>query len=257
MTSILHHDSQTHDSLLEQLRQHSAQELIPLLASYQMIPQLLCAGIIDRATDPIKCTAEETTEACQQYQRGSHYGLNQAQFEQMATRSIRIEKFKQAMWGHKLESYFLQRKRDLDQVIYSLLRTKQQDMAQELFFRIQEGEQSFAEVAQQYSEGAEAETKGLMGPVELGTLNLKLADLLSTMPVGQVEPFGLGEWCMVIRLEKRIPARLDDAMRQRLLEEKFETWVRSQIDQLDDQDKVWLSVGSSQSIDSDQYTTAA
>lgn len=239
------------------LQHQDTTDLIPLLANYQMMPQLICASIIDRAIAPIACTPEETAELCEQLcqhwgltsavqeQWRSHYGLSQTQFEQMATRSARLEKFKQATWGHKLESYFLQRKRDLDKVIYSLLRTKDRDMTQELFFRIREGEQPFAELARQYSEGAESETNGLTGPVELGTLNLKLADLFSILPIGQAEPFALGEWYMVVRLEKRIPAQLDDAMRERRLQEQFEVWMRSQIDQLDDRDKVWLGIISS------------
>lgn len=211
--------------------------------------------MIDRAIADIECTVEETNAACQQFYQQwslttdehqqiwrSHCGLNQAQFEEMTTRSLRIEKFKQHTWGHKLESHFLERKQEFDRVIYSLLRTKDQDIAQELFFRISDGEQSFAEVARQYSEGSEAETGGLIGPVELGTLHTKLAELLYTSRVGHVQPFKLGEWCMIVRLEKHIPAQLDDQMRQRLLQEKFDAWLQDQVQQLPDRDKTWLGI---------------
>lgn len=238
------------------------QDSLPLLANYQLVPQIICESIIDRAIVNIECTLEEIDAACQQfYQRWnfttlaqkqmwrSQCGLSQAQFEQMATRALRIEKFKQKTWGLKLESQFLQRKQEFDRVVYSLLRTKDQNIAQELFFRISEGEQSFAELTQQYSEGAEAETGGLVGPVELGTLHIKLAELLHTSQVGHVQPFGLGEWCMIIRLEKRIPAQLDEQMRQRLLQEKFDAWLQEQLQQLPDRDKVWLGLIQEQSSD--------
>lgn len=224
-----------------------------LLANYQLIPQLLYEGIIDRAIANIECTVEEIELACQQFYQHwnlmtedqqqmwrSHCGLSQIQFEQMATRSLRIEKFKRANWKHGLESHFLQRKHEFDRVIYSLLRTKDQDVAQELFFRISEGEQSFAELAQQYSEGTEAETGGLIGPVELGTLHTQLAELLHTSQIGHVQPFGLGEWYMIVCLEKRIPAQLDEQMRERLLQEKFDAWLQEQVQQLSDRDKAWL-----------------
>lgn len=232
----------------------AAQEQLPLLANYQLIPQLLCERIIDRAILLIKCTPEEVAFACEQfYQRWSftteqqqiwrsHCGLSQFQFEEMTTRSLRIEKFKQLTWGHKLESHFLQRKQEFDRVIYSLLRTKDQDIAQELFFRISEDEQSFAELAQQYSEGAEAETGGLIGPIELGTLNAKLANLLYTSQIGHVRSFGLGEWCMIVRLEKQISAQLDEQMRDRLMQEKFDAWLHEQVQQLSDRDKAWLGI---------------
>jgi parvulin-like peptidyl-prolyl isomerase len=251
------------DSLLKNLCETlTAQESLPLLANYQLIPQLLCESIIEQAIINIECTIEEIDIACQQfYQRWnltgavqqqmwrSHCGLSQIQFEKMATRSLRIEKFKQITWGHKLESHFLQRKQEFDRVIYSLLRTKDQDVAQELFFRISEGEQSFADLAQQYSEGTEAETGGLIGPVELGTLHSKLADLLHTSQIGQAQPFGLGEWYMIVRLEKRIPAQLDDQMRDRLLQEKFDIWLQQQIQQLSDRDKIWLGIVQEESTD--------
>jgi parvulin-like peptidyl-prolyl isomerase len=244
------------NSFLENVYQTlTTQDSLPLLANYQLIPQLLCESIIDRAIAAIDYTPEEIESACEQfYQRWnlttkeqqqmwrSHCGLNQTQFEAMVTRSRRIEKFKQITWGHKLESYFLQRKQAFDRVIYSLLRTQDQDLAQELFFRISEGEQSFAALAQQYSQGSETETGGLIGPVELGTLHTKLAELLYTSQIGDTKPFRLGEWCMIVRLEKQIPAQLDDQMCDRLLQEKFDDWLQEQIQQLPDRDKVWLGL---------------
>jgi PPIC-type PPIASE domain len=232
---------------------------LSLLANYRMIPQLVCERVIDRAITSIHCTSEEIDVACdrfyqqwnlttvdQQQMWRSHCGLSQAQVEEMATRSLRIEKFKQITWGHKLESYFLQRKQEFDRVIYSLLRTKDQDAAQELFFRISDGEESFAGLAQQYSEGSEAETGGLTGPVELGTLHTDLAEILYTCQIGHVQPLKLGDWCLIVRLEKRIPAQLDDSMRQRLLQEKFDIWLQEQVQQLGDRDKAWLGIVPSQ-----------
>lgn len=234
-------------------------EIIPLLASYRLIPQLLCESIIDEAIIPISCTLEETTHACQElYQQWdltseaqrqawrSHYGLSQEQLEQLATRRLRVEKFKQATWGHTLESYFLKRTGQLDQVIYSFMRTQNRGLANELYFRIREEEQSFAELAHEYSQGLEAHTGGIVGPVELGTLPSDLAGLLYTSQVGEVQPpVRLGEWQVIMRVEKLISARLDNDMRQRLLQEKFAAWFQEQLHQLSHQDQVWMGVAPS------------
>jgi parvulin-like peptidyl-prolyl isomerase len=155
-----------------------------------------------------------------------------AQVEGLATRGLLIEKFKQTTWGHKLESYFLSRKGQLDRVIYSLLRTKEPGIAQELYFRIQEKEQSFAELARDYSQGPEAQTDGLIGPVELSTPHPTVAQLLRSSQPGQLcPPLRLGEWLVIVRLEKFIPAQLDAPMRQRLLNECFSTWLSEQLNQ--------------------------
>jgi hypothetical protein len=165
-------------SPVETLRQTST-SIVPLLAQYHLMPQFLAESVIDRAIASIHCTVTEASEACQQlYQQfgllteeqqqtwRSHYGFTPYQVEQIATRSQRIDRFKQTMWEPGLESYFLTHKDRLDRVVYSLLRTQQPDMLHELFFRIQDGEHSFGELARQYSEGPEAATGGLCGPVE-------------------------------------------------------------------------------------------
>ena len=223
----------------------TAEEIIPLLAGYQMLPRLLFELLIDQAIIPFSCTSEEIAEAYQQFCEKNqltteterkvwleHNGMTMEQLEALATRGLRIEKFKQATWSHKLESYFFSRKSQLDKVVYSLIQT--QDMAvQEFYFRIQEKEASFAELARKYSQGAEAANGGLIGPVELSTCHPTLIQMLSVSQPGQLwPPTRLGEWLVIVRLEKFIPARLDTSMRQRLLSELFATWLQQQVKQL-------------------------
>lgn len=246
-------------------------EIIPLLASYQMLPQLLRESIIDEAIAPFSCTPEEIALSCQQfYQRCQlsskaqqqawleRYRISPKHLEIITTRRLRIEKFKQATWGHKLESYFLQRKAQLDQVICSFIRTKDPGIAQELYFRIQAEEQSFAEAARQYSQGAEAQTGGVIGPVELSSLHPHLVRLLRISHPGQLWPPKLiDEWLVIMRLEKLIPAQLNEFMRQRLLRELFETWVQQQLQQLPEADKSWLAATTNRKVEFVGSTPAA
>jgi parvulin-like peptidyl-prolyl isomerase len=107
-----------------------------------------------------------------------------------------------------------------------LIRTKEVGLAQELYFRIQDDGQPFADLARQYSEGQEAQTGGLIGPVELSVPHPALARILSISQPGQLwPPTRVGEWFVVVQLEKFFPARLDDPTRQRLLDELFNTWL--------------------------------
>jgi len=227
-------------------RSITAEEMLPLMAGYQMLPQFVQEILIDQAIANVDCTAEESTTAAQQFYTQNQitneeelqgwlgrYGMVQAQLESLATRELRIEKFKQATWGSKLESYFLSRKNQLDRVIYSLIRTQDVGIAQELYFRILESEQSFAELARTYSQGPEAQTDGLIGPVELSVPHPVLAQLLSLSQPGQINPpTRVGEWLVLVRLEKFIPAQMDDAMRRRLMTECFNTWLQEQLSQI-------------------------
>lgn len=223
-----------------------ADEIVPLMAGYQMLPQFLQEILLDEATASIECTPEEVVAAHQQFYTQNQittdearqswlqrYGMTQEQLESLATRELRIEKYKQITWGPKLESYFLNRKDKLDKVIYSLIRTQDIGIAQELYFRILEGEQSFAELARAYSQGPEAQTDGLIGPVELSVPHPTLAQILTLSQPGQLSPpTRVGEWIVLVRLEKFIPAQLDDPMRRRLLNECFNSWLQEQLNQL-------------------------
>jgi parvulin-like peptidyl-prolyl isomerase len=152
--------------------------------------------------------------------------------EQLSLRELKLEKFKQATWGHKLEAYFLQCKSQLDRVVYSLIRTRDNGIAQELYFRIQEEENSFTQLAKDYSQGAEAQTGGLVGPVELNVPHPQIAKMLMSSKPGQLwPPLPIGEWTVILRLEKFLSAQLDPPTEQRLLNDLFQQWLLSQMQQ--------------------------
>lgn len=246
MTTVLSLDSFT----------FNASEIIPLLTNYQLIPQLLCEQIIDRAIAPIECTPSETEQALQEfYQRWGlinetqqqewqkRYGLNRQQLEALATRRLRVEKFKELTWGAKITAYFLKRKRFLDHVIYWFMQFPQEGIAYEIYFRLQEGEQSFEELTCLYSQNCEVKTGGLIGPVELGSLPEAIGDLIFRSHVGQVQlPRRVGNSWVIVQLEKLIPAQLDSNMYQRLLQEQFEMWFQSQLQKLSKEEKIWMGV---------------
>lgn len=220
----------------------SIESALPLLAKYNLLPRLQREFIIDHAIASISCTPEETEVAVQKFcQQQSiskddqaawlnRHHLTPGQFQELATRPLRIEKFKRSQWGHTLHSYFLKRGRQLDSAIYSLIRTKDAAVAQELYFRLSEGEHSFAELACEYSQGPEARTRGIVGPVEFGKLHPALVRQLATSQPGQLlPPTRLEEWYVVVRLETIVRAQLDAPMQQRLLNELFEDWLTKQV----------------------------
>ena len=112
-------------------------------------------------------------------------------------------------------------------------RTTEAGIAQELYFRIQEGEATFAELAQQYSQGSEAQTGGLIGPVELNAPHPKIAQMLTASKPGQLHPpLLIGEWWILLRLEKYQSAQLDEPTRHRLLADLFQKWLAEQMAQV-------------------------
>jgi parvulin-like peptidyl-prolyl isomerase len=219
-------------------------EVLSLLRRYHLIPHLLRGIVINRAIAPFSCAEVERKAAISQF-REQHqlvslsdlnawlqkHQLTREEMEELAIRHVLIAKFKSATWGNRLESYFLKRKADLDQVVYSLIRIQDGGLAQELYFRIREGEQSFAQVAQQYSQGAEVHTNGLLGPIPLSQPHPSIRNLLAVSQPGQLwPPCVVADWFVIIRLEKLLPAQLDASMQQYLLNELFETWLQTQVE---------------------------
>jgi len=218
-------------------------ELITLLKQYELLPKLQEEMAIDKAIASFDCTPEEQAECCldfyKQRQLNTEFDrqkwleeqeMTEAQLINLATRQLRIEKFKEATWGKNLETYFFQRKSELDRYVYSLIRVRNGATAQELYLRLKEGEQTFAELAKQYSEGPEAKNNGLIGPVQLSLSHPKLAQILKASQVGElVPPSAIEDLWVIVRVEKIIPAQLDEQMQQNLLDELFANWLKEQM----------------------------
>jgi len=221
----------------------STAEFVARLYRYGLVPSLLKEWVIDQTAATIELTEAEQQEAQEQFIQAYHLvteerqqtfvqqrGLSLEQLPLLAQREYQLEKYKHQTWQAQIESYFLQRKGQLDRVIYSLIRTQEAGLAQELYFRLQDDGESFAALARTYSEGQEAQTGGLVGPVELSVPHPTLARMLSLSQPGQLwPPTKIGDWYVVVRHEKFLPAQLNDATRKRLLNELFNSWLQEQL----------------------------
>lgn len=214
----------------------TAEQLVNLLDQYRLMPALWREIIIDQALIEIQLTSEEEQAVLQKLsenQKNSKvidFNLSLIESQSWNLRKARIEKFKQQEWGNKIDDYFLSRKQQLDRAVYYLLRHREHLIIQELFFRLQERETTFAELVPQYSNGPEVHTRGLIGPVEMGKLNPVLASQLCNSQPGQIlAPIHLGDWWVIIELVEWLPAQLDDNLRQQLLTECFEKWMSEKL----------------------------
>ena len=219
-----------------------ASELLERLQRYQLMPKLIEEFVIDESISSIECEPGEAMGVfCKQQQIFTQEQLQawmqqrritQEQLTTLALREVKLARFKENAWGNQIESYFLQRKDKLDRVLYSLIRTQDASLAQELYFRLQDDDAEFKELAREYSEGQETQTGGLIGPVELSVPHPMLARMLQVSTPGQLwAPTPIGEWYVIARLEKFLPAQLDEPTRKRLMDELFRNWLQQQLQQ--------------------------
>jgi parvulin-like peptidyl-prolyl isomerase len=224
----------------------TAEQLLPLISKYRLVPQLAKEILIEAAIKDYEITDVEHQDArqrfCQQQQLSNEQDLDlwlqqqqlgRDDLKNLIDRELQLRKFKMAKWETQVESHFCQRKSQLDRVVFSLIRVKEIDIAEEIYFRLVSEESSFVEQAPLHSEGIEAKTKGISGPVELGKLDPILANALITLQPGEVlPPLLIGEWWVVMQLETIIPAQLDEEMRQYLTEELFNQWAYEEVQKL-------------------------
>ena len=127
-------------------------------------------------------------------------------------------------WSHinyspLVEKVFEDRQGLLDKVLYRMIRVSDLPLAQEIHLQLTEDETDFSMLARLHSEGEERLSHGLVGPVSMDQIHPAIRATLSTMIAGQLHgPIEVDHWYVVLKLESRIDAVLDDQLRAHLLD---------------------------------------
>ncbi len=130
-----------------------------------------------------------------------------------------VQRWSQINYGPLVEKIFQDRKGLLDKVLYRMIRVTDLVLAQELHLQLKEDESDFSTLARLHSEGEERLSHGLVGPVSMEKIHPAIRATLSTMDTGQLHgPVEVDHWYVVLKLESRIDAVLDDQLRALLLD---------------------------------------
>jgi parvulin-like peptidyl-prolyl isomerase len=210
------------------------------LGSRRLWIQLLRSRLLEEASAGFEPEADEVANAwasfCKRNQLdpenpakvpSEFMGCPPALLQSVVEREVRIAKWKKALFEPQAAEHFERRKPALDRVVYSLLRVKEAGLARELWFRIKEGEATFAELAPDYASGNEVYTAGIVGPVTFGAMHPALAGVLKSARAGELlKPFAVAEWFLVARVDHQLPAEFDEAMKQQMIEELAAQWLQ-------------------------------
>ena len=157
--------------------------------------------------------------------------LNDEDFEEISLSQIKIQKFCCENFDHKIEAHFLERKENLDVVVYSLIRVQDFFKAREFYLRIKDNKADFGQIAANHSEGIEKKTRGIIGPYPIKNAHPLLAKQLRAHAVGNViSPFEIDGSFFVARVEYYERATLNDVMREKMREELFNIFIESEVD---------------------------
>ena len=215
---------------------------LDLLRSRDLLLSLVRRQIIEKATESLKMPVDLIQKALiEHYQKEqlendaslnnwleNHYLTRDELIHQLSL-PIKLSKLAIDEFGNQAEAHFLQRKEQIDQVSYSLLRVKDSGMAYELYLQLEANEASFENLAADHSEGPEQRSGGKVGPGSLKQAHPRLQQLLRTATPGVVqEPILIEQWWVVARLDERQEASFNDAMRQRMANELLQDWLTSE-----------------------------
>ncbi len=216
--------------------------LLAELRRYNLLIPLLKRRIIEEAVGSEQPASEDLEKASAQFFHQNklndaetvqgflkQQGWSEDDLDWQIAQPLRIQAHCRNHYRHKAEAHFLTRKNQLDRVVYSLLRTKDAFLAQELYLRIDAGEANFGDLASQFAEGPERNTKGIIGPVPMTQAHPTMAETLRTAKPGVLmHPMRVGEWWVVLRLESYTPATFNDVMAEQLSRELFDQWVNEE-----------------------------
>lgn len=133
---------------------------------------------------------------------------------------IRLQKWMENNYVDRVEPYFLERRADLEQVVYGMIRLRNQGIAEELYLRLLDDAANFGSLARSYSLGEERYTRGLVGPMLISQPHATIRAVLDKLTVGEVHPpFRVDTWVLLVQMEHRRPASLNDATRLQLFDE--------------------------------------
>ncbi len=148
---------------------------------------------------------------------------------------LRRQKFVDQTYSQYVDTYFLERRADLETVVYGMIRTRNQGVAEEIYLKIIDDGVDFSELAQIHSLGDERYTHGLVGPMAISQPHPSIRQVLDTLQVGETAPpLRIDPWVLILKMEHRQPAQLNESVRQQLLLEMFEVDLAQVLPQIID-----------------------
>ncbi|MFH7024357.1 MAG: peptidylprolyl isomerase [Heteroscytonema crispum UTEX LB 1556] len=210
--------------LWEIMRQHILEQELQTLEDIDISSDLIEQVVIDFRLN------NQLTDSASFQQWLVQEGLDYPTFKRQIVSQLKLEKLKAQVTEPNLQEYFIERKIFLDRVVLSRLVVEEQALAEELKSQILEDGAKFEQLVQEYSITDDRIFNGMMGAISKGTLPTVLRAAIDLANPGELlEPLEIeGIWYLV-RVEKFLPASLDEQLKQQLEDELFEQWLEDKI----------------------------
>lgn len=137
--------------------------------------------------------------------------------------------FREDVWGSTVSSMYLQQKEAFDSVCFSMLRSRDFNVMQEIYFRLNDGEETWQQLSVQLNPDY-PDSPVFYGPTMCRSLSPELVAHLYHYGEGVISfPVTIGGWSLITRLEQIIPSDSLDSVKDILLKERFDIWFQEQL----------------------------
>jgi parvulin-like peptidyl-prolyl isomerase len=141
------------------------------------------------------------------------------------------QKLMENLFGYEVESYFAQNRLDFDQIVLYQIIVPYSQLANELFYQIEESEISFFEAAHLYDIDANRRQHcGYEGKLYRWSLKPEIAAVVFAATLGQIiHPIQTEQGFHLLRVEEFISAQLTPETRQEILQRLFREWLNGEL----------------------------
>lgn len=185
-------------------------------------------------------TAEEIQAEADRQRRQRHLESSTATFSWLAEQLMTPEdweagisdrllaaKLAESLFAHEIEKYFVEHQLEFGQVLLYQLAVPYLQLAQELFYQIEENEIGFYEAAHLYDLDEQRRLQfGYAGKLYQWSFNPEVAAVLLSASTGEViGPVQSEQSYILLMIEEFIPAKLTPEIRQLILDRLFQNWL--------------------------------
>jgi parvulin-like peptidyl-prolyl isomerase len=212
----------------------------------ELIQGLLRRQVIDRQAQSLglESTAAELQIAADRFRKVQKLDTAEAtwkwlqanflsvdDFEKLIAHKLITEKLAHHLFGDRVEHHFHQNMLEYGgATIYEVV-LEDRDLAMEIFYALQEGDLSFADVAHQYIPDSELKRRGgYIGTVNRRQLRPEIsAAVFASKPPQFIKPVVTAIGVHLIYVEQIDRPQLDDLLRQEILMSMFDLWLDEQV----------------------------
>jgi parvulin-like peptidyl-prolyl isomerase len=171
----------------------------------------------------------ETTEATKKWLEDGDFSLDD--FEYIVTQDLLAHKLAEHLFSQRVEQFFHQNLLDYSGAILYEVILEDRELAMEIFYSLQEGDLSFADVAHQYITTPELRRRGgYLGKVSRKQLHPEIsAAVFAADPPQLIAPVTTAVGVHLIQVEEIITPKLNEQLYQQILTEMFDRWLDDKI----------------------------